>query len=554
MRIFLLIVMVFVSACAQNKSEGVGIGYGGNIKVTVELADDKIKDVVLVSDNETSLLMKRAFPIMRDRIIAENTPVVDSVSGATFTSFGIKSAVAKALNILKRETPKITFNTVSALPTTPIQDIKTDILIIGGGPSGLAAAIEASKGGAEVTLIEKLDILSGNGKFDKDFNDMVDTEAEKKANIPTTKEELYAEFIARKTTDTPERLRAFVDGAAEIDKWMRSFGITLDYIYAKRSFMNTSNSYAGEHIQDNIEQVVKDLGVDIRTGTKGVDLIIENKIVKGATVQYKDQTYKIMADAVIIATGGFSANTELLKKYRTDLVGLYTSNQEQNKGDFIPVFEKHNMGLKNLGVYNIFPFTYPKTRALTGTDDPRGDFFLVNAQGNRFVNEKTARDEIAKAIQSQEGEKVYYIYDQSTKDICYRLRSHEDYGWVSTGQTLEELAGKLKIDSNNFANAFNIYNKAIAGEITDPMGRTPYSRQFTAKGPYYAIPVRSAFHMTRGGVTANEKAEVLYKDGTVVKGLYAAGEVTDFIVGAYMGSYVFGRIAGQQAAEFITIK
>lgn len=552
MKKFLLVLVLFVAACSRNKVEGTGVGFNGPIKVAVEFAGSKIKDIAIVSEDETSLLMSRAFPIVKERIIQENTPAVDSASGASFTSFGIKSAVADALKKAKKDSPKITFDTKSSQPAAPIEDAETDILIIGGGPAGLAAAIEARNAGAQVIIVEKLDILSGNGKFDKDFYDMVNTEAEKRAGITRTADDLYNELIARKTTDTPARLRVYSEGASVIDKWLRNFGITLDYLYAKRSYMHLSNAYAGEHIQDNIEKVVRELGTDIRTGTKGIDLIIEDNRVTGAVVQHKDQTYKIMAKAVIIATGGFSANSELLKKYRPDLVGFYTSNQEGNTGDFIPVFEKYGMGLRNLHVFNMFPFTYPKTRALTGSDDLPADFVLVNAEGQRFVNEKASRDDIAKAIKVQKGSTAYYIYDQFTKDICYRLQSHEKYGWVSKGQTLAELAEKIKINPDNFVATMGTYSKALAGEIADPMGREPFERTFAETGPYYAIPVRSAYHMTRGGVTANEKAQVLYANGNIVPGLYAAGEVTDFIVGAYMGAYVFGRIAGQQAALYVT--
>ncbi len=551
MKKILIVLLLAAVSCAQKESKGTGIGFVGDIVVSVKLQDDKISDIKLIADKETRLLMSRAFPIMKERILAENTPVVDSVSGATYTSFGIKVAVANALKELKQDVPNITMATKSELPTPSLEDTQTDVLIIGGGPAGLAAAIEAKEAGADVIIVEKLDILSGNGKFDKDFYDMVNTKADKKAGLSRTADSLYEELIVRKTTDTPERIRAYSDGASKIDEWLRNRGITLDYLYASYSYMHTSNAYAGEHIQDNIEKAINKLGVEVRTGTQGIDLIMENGAVQGAIVQYKDKQYNIRAKAVIVATGGFSANNDLIAKYRPDMPGFYTSNQEQNKGDFISVFEKNKMGLRNLNVFNMFPFTYPKTRALTGTDDPRGDFILVNTDGNRFVNEKTDRELIAKTIQSQKTSTAYYIYDQSTKDICYRLQSHEGYGWVTKGNTIEELAEKLQINPVNLSSTLSTYNQAILGEVSDPMGRPTYNRTFSAEGPYYAIPVRSAYHMTRGGVTANEKAQVLYTDGSVVPGLYAAGEVTDFIIGAYMGAYVFGRIAGQEAANYV---
>ncbi len=107
--------------------------------------------------------------------------------------------------------------------------------------------------------------------------------------------------------------------------------------------MAEADAYAGAHIQDGMEKKIKELGIDVRTRTKGLDLIMKDGKVAGVKVQNKNNFYDINAKAVILATGGFSANKELLKKYDPGSEVFQTSNQLGATGDFIPVFEKNNI-------------------------------------------------------------------------------------------------------------------------------------------------------------------------------------------------------------------
>jgi succinate dehydrogenase/fumarate reductase flavoprotein subunit len=314
--------------------------------------------------------------------------------------------------------------------------------------------------------------------------------------------------------------------------------------------MAEKDAYAGERIQDGLEKKVKELGIDVRTGTKGLDLIMENGKVSGIKVQNKNNFYDINAKAVILATGGFSANKELLAKYYPGAEDLQTSNQIGATGDFIPVFEKHDLKVENLDVLNIFPFILSHTRDLTGGGD---GFILVNKNGERFTSENISKDkriEAAQAMLAQPESAVFYIYDQNLYNSSYRLQKHTAKGYHIKADTLEELAQKLDIPADKLKVTVNNFNKAIRGEIKDPYRATPAKREFKSEGPYYGTQVESAIHMTRGGVAANEKTGVLKNNGEVVKGLYAAGEVTNSSA-AYSAAVIFGRIAGEQAAKFI---
>ncbi|MBU5674870.1 FAD-binding protein [Alkaliphilus sp. MSJ-5] len=535
---------------SNNSYEGKGMGYGGEIKLELITEGNKMVDIKIISDAETSPVMTRAFPVIKERILEAQSPIVDSVSGATYTSFGIKTAVAEAAKGYGQDFGKITFDTQG--PETErreLEPVNTKLLVVGGGPAGLAAAISAKESGVDdIILIEKLDILSGNGKFDMNFFDMINSKAQKENGINITAED----FIKGKgsVADSKERVTVWAQGASEVDEWLRSFGVNLNYSYGETNHMAESDAYAGEHIQDGMEKRVKELGIDVRTGTKGLDLIFDGNKIVGVKVQHKNDYYDILADAVILATGGFSANKELLAKYAPGAELVETSNQMGATGDFIPVFEKNNLQLENMDVLSVFKMIIKGRRDLTGAGD---GFIFVNENGERFVDETSSGLELAHTILEQPNGKVYYIYDQRLYESFYRLKKHNDLGYHEKADTLEELAEKLGVNGENLVKSVDTYNKAVDGEIKDPFRKESFAEKFGEKGPYYGVQVESAIHMTKGGVLANEKTEVLNTNKEVVEGLYAAGEVTATSA-AYSGAVVFGRISGKEAAEFIKNK
>ena len=549
--VLFLLISAFVFASGIVTTSGTGDGFSGKIKVDVVTNGEKIEDIKVVSNSETSHIISRAFPILKERILKAQSPIVDSVSGASYTSFGVKKAVAEALKANGKDFGRIRFNTKAPeQPVANLEAVNTDLVIIGGGPAGLAAAISAREAGLKnIILIEKLDILSGNGKYDMNFYDLINSEAQKANGINDSVEALIADNS--NPLDTPERIRAQAEGAFVLDKWLRSFGVKLNYNYGKRGHMAESNAYAGTHIQDGMEKKVKELGIDVRTGTKGLDLIMKDGKAVGVKVQNKNNFYDINAKAVILATGGFSANKELLKKYVPGSEVFQTSNQLGATGDFIPVFEKNNIKTANLEVLNIFPFIIRQTRDLTGGGD---GFILVNKEGKRFTSESISyatRFSTAQKILAQPDSAAFYIYDQKLYDSSYRLQKHTAQGLHTKANTIDELADKLEIDKDNLKETVKEFNMAVRGEIKDPFREKPTKKEFMSEGPYYGVQVESAVHMTRGGVVADEKTQVYYENGKVVKGLYAAGEVANSNSGAYSAAVIFGRIAGEEATKYI---
>ena len=530
---------------AQTEEEGLkdgtyvatGSGYGGDVEVTLTVSGGKMTGIEITGGNETGLVQKRMLPVLEERILEAQSPVVDSVSGATFTSFAVKKAVAEAAKEAGTDFGEITMTTAGPQEEAKELDpVTTDLVIVGGGPAGLGAAIAASDAGLkDIIVVEKLDILGGNGKFDMNFFDLINSKAMIDAGNEMTKEDFIAE--KQSSWDSPERIQAWADGEWELDEWLRGFGVELNYNYGGTNHMAEADAYAGEEILDGMEAKVKELGIDVRTGTKGYDLIVdENGKVTGVKVQNKNNTYDINAKAVIIATGGFCYNKDLLAEYAPGYEVLNTSNQMGATGDFVKVFEENGYALDHMDTMSVFANIIVPRRDLTGGADLSLE---VNAEGQLMVHEGTSLDR-GKTILEQTGRSVFYITDQTGYDSFYRIRKHVGLGYYSQGETIGELAEALGIDKDQLQATVDEYNSNV------PEGK----RAFDQEGPYYGVKVEAANHMTKGGVLANENAQVLTTENEVVEGLYAAGEVTS-TSGAYSAAVVFGRISGTKAAEYI---
>lgn len=524
-----------------------GNGYHGEMTVNVTIEDGKITDVELGDNHETNVVIDRAFPVIRERILEANTADVDSVTAATFSSYAIKTAVADAMQQAGLEAPKVAMQNAEKTATERAAE-SCDIVIVGGGPAGLAAAVSAKQTNADknVILVEKLDILSGNGKFDMNFFDMINTEAQKAAgNDEWVGEAGLAKFLEEKSSngESAERIQVWANEEYNLDAWLRAMGVELNYNYGGTNHMAEDNQYSGEVIQAGLEKAATELGVDVRIGTKGVDLVMEDGACKGVIVTNNaGETYTINAASTIITTGGFCSNKELLAEYAPGYEVFNTSNQMGTTGDFVKIFEQNGFKMENMGKMSFFSNIIVPYRDLTGGADMN---LLANSEGALLPN-KSGMDR-GTMIKEQPNGAAYYITDKTGYDSFYRIRKHVGLGYYAEGATLEELAEKLSINAEGLKASVEQYNAdAAAGAENAQIAAVP-KRALDAEGPYYGVRVEAANHMTKGGVVCNENAQVLNADDTVVPGLYAAGEVT-WQGGGYSESVCFGKVAGAQAA------
>lgn len=519
--------------------ENVAAGYVHDVRIKSTFYEGEIIDVEVLEQNETPEVFDRAWPRLKSSIIDQKTFQVDAISGATITSNAILGLVEEAYALAEIEV------TETETEEVKLEDTHTEILVIGGGPSGLAAAISAKENGAdEVLVIEKLGILSGNGKFDLNFYDVFNSEAQKANDIEDSKEQ----FIADKSEagETPERLEAWASEAEGIDAWLRSFGVELNYNYGTRNHMATEDLYAGQEIQRGMEEYIEELGVEVRLDTEGGAFITDGDKVIGVEVSTPEGNYNITADYIIVATGGFSNSAELLEKYAPGHENLATSNQKGTTGDYVEYFEEIGADFNNMDKVRIYPTIALPWRDLTNSKE--GSLF-VNLNGERFVNERSEGMEMAQAILEQPDEKVWMIFDSQKALDHANIRKQMAQGKFIEADSYESLAKEIGVDEESLINTINQYNENAINQVEDEFSLTP-ERALNEEGPYYAVRVESAVHMTKGGVLTNEQGQVLNQEGEVFANLFATGEVT-WQSGGYSQSVAWGKIAGRNVAELM---
>lgn len=190
-----------------------------------------------------------------------------------------------------------------------------------------------------------------------------------------------------------------------------------------------------------------------------------------------------------------------------------------------------------------------------------GGAILVNQEGKRFTDEMGTRDVVSAAEIAQPGGYAYLIFDQAQREGLSAIESYVKNGLTTEADTLDTLAEAINVDPATLADTVATWNEAVAAKDDTAFGRSTGMDVDISQAPFYAIQIAPGIHHTMGGVKINDKSEVLDTEGSVIAGLYAAGEVTGGVHGgnriggnAVADIVIFGRIAGQQAAEYVANK
>ena len=305
---------------------------------------------------------------------------------------------------------------------------------------------------------------------------------------------------------------------------------------------------AGNPIYKNMKVVSVERDASGRvTGVKAVDR-------KGAEHLFSGRS-------VVLAAGGYGANLQMVKKYN-DISVTVTSNSPGTTGEVLEEAVAAGAGLTGMEWIQIHPHGNPKNGELESAIAARpSDTPYVNRDGLRFVDETGRRDEISYGILKQPGQVAFSIYDQRTieegKVEEKKIEAAIAHGYAFKADTLEGLARRAGIDWNNFEKTMKAYNEASVSQNAKslPVPKILIGNP-VAKAPFYAVPITTTIHHTMGGLRINEKTQVLDKNGAVIPGLYAAGEITGGIHGgnrlgrnALTDLLVFGHIAGQEVAK-----
>ena len=600
-------------AGATGDFTGTAKGFGGDVTVTLTLTDGKITGCTAEGADETKGVGSKAIEQLPAAIAESGSIAVDGVSTATITSNAIKEAAAAAITAagLKPED----FQTAVENNAEPAEDstVDTDIVIVGAGGAGMTAALTATSEGKSVVIVESQPVVGGNsvratggmnaGKtVYQDENEFAEgagvektlkTAAEKYADNETitalakTVSEQWAEYqknptgyfdsvelmeldtmIGGKGINDPALVETLCSNSADAIDWLDEHGITL---HSVSSFGGASvkrihrpvdaegkTVSVGSYMIPLLEENCEKAGVQILLNTTANEILTD---ASGAAVGIKatgstGETVTVNAKAVVLTTGGFGANLDMVTEYKPELKGFMTTNAAGAQGQGIEMATAVGADTVDMDQIQIHPTVEANTAALI-TEGLRGDgAVLINAEGKRFIDEVGTRDVVSAAEIAQTGSYSWLVVDQAMADASSVIQGYIKKGYTVTGQTYEELAKAMGVDEAAFAETMKTWNGYVEAKNDPDFGRTSFAKALDT-APYYAIKVTAGVHHTMGGLKINTNTEVLKADGSVIPGLFAAGEVTGGVHGANrLGGNavadftVFGRIAGAAASKY----
>lgn len=441
-----------------------------------------------------------------------------------------------------------------------------DVVIIGSGGAGMSAAIEAKDAGLKPVILEKMPTIGGNTNKASSGMNASETKFQTAQGIEDSNDAFYNETLAGgHGTNDPELLRYFVDNSASAIEWLDENGITLDNLTitggmsTKRTHRPTDGSAVGEYLVKGLYENVEKRDIPVFVNADVQSLVEKDNQVTGVKVSIEGQdAVTVNGSAVIVATGGFGANQDLITQYRADLKGVVTTNQEGSTGDGIKMIEEVGGYAVDMDKIQVHPTVQQDKGVLIG-EAVRGEgAILVDANGNRFVNEMDTRDKVTAAINALPEKAAYLIFDQGVRDRATAIEFYDEQGYVEEGKTIDELAGKIKIDAATLSKTLDAWNTAVTSKSDTAFNRTTGMDEALTTPSYFAIKIAPGIHYTMGGVKINTKTQVEKKDGSTIPGLYAAGEVVGGLHGdnriggnSVAEIIIFGRQAGTQAAEFV---
>jgi len=591
---------------------GTAKGFGGDVSVTLTLTDGAITGCTAEGKDETQGVGSEAIAKMPGEIAESGSIAVDGVSGATVTSTAIKEAAAAALTAAGLN-PDDYKTAVEKTGSAEDSTVEADVVVVGAGGAGMTAAITAAAEGKSVVILESQSMVGGNsvratggmnaGKTiyqdENEFGESAGVEktlktaAEKYADNETitalakTVSEQWAAYQANPTgyfdsvelmeLDTmiggkgindPELVETLCANSADAIDWLDEHGITLHNVSSfggasvKRIHRPVNaegktvsvGSYMIPLLQENCEKA----GVKMMLDTTATEILTD---ANGAAVGVKatgasGETVTVNAKAVVLASGGFGANLDMVVKYKPELKGFMTTNAPGIQGQGIEMAQAIGAATVDMDQIQIHPTVEANTAALI-TEGLRGDgAILINEEGQRFIDEVGTRDVVSAAEIAQTGSYSWLVVDQAMVDASSVIQGYIKKGYTVTGATYEELGKAMGVDAAAFAETMEKWNGYVEAKNDPDFGRTSFANPLNT-APYYAVKVTAGVHHTMGGLKINANTEVLNEKGEVIPGLFAAGEVTGGVHGANrLGGNavadftVFGRIAGAAASDY----
>jgi len=528
------------------------------LAISVSLETDRIADIALEAGADLDVEFTTSFEIIRTRILDANSPHVDAVTGATEQSEAVKKAVSKAI----AKSCKAQLLEEGGSLNEPQN---YDVVVVGSGGAGLAAAIQACDEGAKVLIVEKMSTIGGNTIKASVGMNAAETRYQKLKGIEDSKELFYQETLkGGQFKNNTVLLKEFIERAPQAVEWLAEHNIELSDITITggmsidRTHRPADRSAVGGFLISGLVKNLNKRNIDVMLDTSVTEIRYADGAVQGVNLlNDENEVLVVNAKSVIVATGGFSANRDMVVKYRPELDGFVTTNHKGATGSGIAILQDIGAGTVDMGEIQIHPTVEQTTSYLISEAIRGGGAILVSQAGKRFFNEMETRDKVSANIIALPEKFAYVVFDEQVRLNNKAADEYIAKGFVISGNSPRELAAKLEMNSDAFLATLESYNVAVDKQDDVEFGRRTALRHPINQGPFYAIRIAPGVHHTMGGVTINTDTCVLDAQQQILGGAFAAGEVVGGIHGgnriggnAVADIIIFGILAGQNAAKF----
>lgn len=562
---------------------GTAAGKNGDVKVEVTFSANAIDSVKVVEHSETAGISDGAIENIPASIVENQSLAVDTVSGATITSDAILNAVADAVAQAGGDVEALK-NAAAPAGEKEAKELSADVIVVGGGGAGMAAATRLAQLGKSVILVEKSGFLGGAISVSGGNQVVMGSQLQIDNGVADDSvESMVADFEANGANkNNKEILTLFAENVGATTDWLvANCGITFEEGLHQLGEYSHNRELAytggGAGFAEAMRKAVEEAGVQVLLNTKAESLIADNGTVTGVKAASSDADYTLTAGDVVLATGGYGANKDMLTDemksalyygpasstgegiQMAQAVGAQTANMEYGKRYPNGIEVSEGMA-KSTIAGNIVGWTMSA--------------ILVNKDGNRVVNEKASNRTILEEELKQEGGELYLLLDAETfeawkaklapagisdADIEKYLEANGTTTPVfAHGETLEEAAVAAGINADNLKATVEKYNGFVAKGSDDDFGRAAtYLTKAIGEGPYYIVEQKPRFATTMGGLVINTSMQVLNEAGEPISGLYAAGENCGQVMGDDSPSganNAWALTSGKLAADAIAAK
>ncbi len=574
-----VLMVISLGACSQPKTDafkggtftGTAKGFAGDITVEVTIDDNKtITDVKVVEHTETEDIGGKALETLAKDVVALNSSQVDTVTTATVTSLAFIEAVNAAITAAGLNPEDFVPGEVGAVEKTD-ETLDVDIVIIGAGGAGMAAGITAAQEGKSVIIVEKAPMVGGNTSRATGGMNAAGSHYQEEAGIEDSVE-LFVEDTIKggHGLNNPDLVQVMAENSADAIVWLDSIGAELSNV-GKAGGASVNRAHrpvdengkilsVGTYLVTKLEEACIDNGVEILLETQATEIVMEDGVAVGIIANSPTVNYTINAGAVIVASGGFGGNLEMVAELKPELEGYVSTNAPTLTGDGIKMAEAVGAATVDMEQIQIHPTVVQANGALI-TESLRGDgAILLNAEGKRFIDETQTRDVVSANVIAQTDSYAWLIVNQAMFDDSTVVQKYVDQEYLIAAEDVAALAELIGADEAVIQESLDAWNTAIETQNDAECGREGLDTiaYNVSEGPYYAVKIAPGIHHTMGGIMINTNAEVIDTEGNVIPGLYAAGEVTGGVHGgnrlganAVTDIIVYGRIAAQQAAKYI---